>query len=392
MLSTSLPPSRTGADGAVRRIGDLVTSNLHVDRETPISSVARLFEQNPELDALAVLGGPRARFLSRARFFLQLGRRFGYSLFENRPVDLLAEEGSTVEADSEPLEVITLALQREAARVYDDILVLAGGRYLGMVSMRSLLAHHKDLLVASLTERDALGAKNRELQDLQRMQSEFLTNITHELRTPVNLVLGIARVMMGDPELPHRQLKNLERLLARGQELLALVNNVLEVSRLEAGAVQVTAEGIHLGPFLEDVMRSIEPVVLGKPLELCTRLGPLGPAFRTDPVLLRRVLLNLLSNAVKFTEAGQIVLEADRQATRLTLSVRDTGIGIAEEDLPRLFARFTQLDSARRRRQAGTGLGLSIVKGLVEALGGGISVESRPGHGSTFTVVLEEAV
>jgi signal transduction histidine kinase len=256
--------------------------------------------------------------------------------------------------------------------------------------MRSLLAHHKDLLVASLGERDALEARHRELQDLHRLQSEFLANVTHELRTPVNLMLGIGRVMMGDPELPRSQLKNLERLLARGQELLALVDNVLEVSRLEAGMVRVTPEAVHLGPFLEDVVRSLEPLLLGKPVALCTRLGPLGPGFVTDPVLLRRVLTNLLANAVKFTDAGQVTLEADRRGSQLTLAVRDTGVGIAEEERPRLFSRFTQLDSTRRKRHAGAGLGLAIVKGLLEALGATISVESRPGHGTTFVVRLPE--
>jgi signal transduction histidine kinase len=374
----------------VGRIADLVTSTLHVAREASISAAARLFEERPEADSMAVLGGPRVRLLSRSRFFLQLGRRFGYSLFENRPVDLLAEEGSTVDAEAEPLEVITLATQREPARVYDDILVLESGRYLGTVSMRAQLAHHKDLLVASLGEREALEARHRELQELHRVQSEFLANVTHELRTPVNLMLGIGRVMMGDPELSRPQLKNVERLLARGQELLALVDNVLEVSRLEAGVVRVTAEPVHLGPFLEDVVRSVEPLLLGKPVALCARLGPPGPAFGTDPVLLRRVLTNLLANAVKFTDAGHITLEAERRGALLTLSVIDTGVGMAEEDLPRLFARFTQLDSTRRKRHPGAGLGLAIVKGLLEALDGTVRVASRPGHGTTFTVVLPE--
>jgi signal transduction histidine kinase len=374
----------------VIRIAELVTSSLHVTQDAPISTAAKVFEGHPEADSLAVLGGARVRLLSRTRFFLQLGRRFGYSLFENRPVELLAEEGSTVDADAEPLEVITLATQREPARLYDDILVLEGGGYLGTVSMRSLLAHHKDLLVASLGERDALEARHRELMDLHRVQSEFLANVTHELRTPINLMLGIGRVMMGDPELPRSQLKNLERLMARGQELLGLVNNVLEVSRLEAGMVRVTPEPVHLGPFLEDAVRSLEPLLLGKPVALCTQLGPPGPAFITDPVLLRRVLGNLLSNAVKFTDAGQVTVEAERRGPLLTLRVRDTGVGIAEEDLPRLFSRFTQLDSTRRKRHSGAGLGLAIVKGLVDALGGAVAVESRPGHGSTFTVRLAE--
>jgi signal transduction histidine kinase len=388
-VSISLPAQKSPS--SVQRIADLITTDLSIDADTRVGDVVRVFEANPELDALAVLdGGAPPRMVSRSRLLLQLGRRFGYALFENRPIRLLAEEGSPVEADADPVEVITLASRREATRIYDDILVVKHGRYAGIVSMRSLLAHHKDLLVASLGERDALDARNRELHELQRLQAEFMANITHELRTPVNLVLGIARVMMGDPELPRRQLRNLERLMARGQELSALVDNVLEVSRLEAGAVRVTPEEVHLGPFLEDVVRSIEPLLAGKPVEPCTRLGPLGPAFVTDAVLLRRVLTNLLANAVKFTEAGQILVEADRRGSQLTLRVRDTGIGIAEEDLPRLFSRFTQLDSTRRKRHAGTGLGLAIVKGLLDALGGTIAVESRPGHGSTFTVELAE--
>src|SRR5262245_7566332 len=150
-MAASLP-SATSQHSRPRplSIGDLITSAQSVPATTPISAVVRTFDAQPELDALAVIDGAVIRIVVRSRFFLQLGRRFGDALCANRPIRLLAEEGSTVDATECPVEVITLAMQREASRIYDDIVVVEKGRFRGLVSMRQLLAHHKDLLVSSM--------------------------------------------------------------------------------------------------------------------------------------------------------------------------------------------------------------------------------------------------
>jgi len=195
-------PQETAA--AVRTIGDLISHDLSVGSDTSMGDVVRLFERHPDVDSIAVVAKPRILFLSRTRFFIQLGRRFGYSLFENRSVQMLAEEGSVVEAATEPLEVIQLATQREASRVYDDIVVVEGGRYRGMVSMRSLLVHHKDLLVASVAELSLLDERNRRLEEVNRYAAELVSRLTQGLRTPLDTVTAIARAILADPELSSR--------------------------------------------------------------------------------------------------------------------------------------------------------------------------------------------
>jgi len=381
----SLPPSRAAGS----RIGDLVTTTLSVSPQASISDVVRLFEAHPELDGMAVVGAS-PRYLSRPRFFLQLGRRFGYALFEHRPVSMLAEDGSVVEFDADPVEVISLATQREPARVFDDIIVVQGKRYLGLVSMRALLAHHKELLVAGIAERGLLEEKNRQLEELHRIQSEFMANMTHELRSPLNTMLGVAQILRADAELGARHHRNLDLLMARGKDLLAIVDNILDLARLESGGMAPLLEPVDLEALLDDLAASTELALASKPVRLQVSFRSLPAGFTSDPVFLRRILTNLLSNAVKFTDVGSITLAAEGGATTLTLRVCDTGVGIKEADRERLFSRFGQLETTRTKRHAGTGLGLAIVKGLVDQLGGTIAVDSQEGAGTRITLQLPD--
>lgn len=378
------PAPETGA----RRIEDLVTNECRVAADQPVRSLVALFNARPDLDSVGVIDGPRIGLVSRSRFFLQLGRRFGYALFENRPVRLLMEEPSTVEAGQDPVEVIALATQREPARLYDDILVLKDGVFRGLVSMRSLMAHHKDLLFASFDEVAALDARNRHLEEVNRIQSEFVANMTHELRTPLNTLLGVTELMRHDPGFPTHHLKNLDRLRVRSLDLLGIVNNLLDISSLQAGALAPYPEEIDLPAFLDEAVASAVALAAGRPVEVVLDVGTLPPRFVSDPVLLGRIVGNLLSNAIKFTERGKVTLYAASNQGHLVLEVRDTGVGISAADCARLFTRFTQLESTRSKRHAGTGLGLAIVKGFVQQLGGDVDVQSTPGQGSTFTVCL----
>jgi signal transduction histidine kinase len=372
---------------APKAIADLVTTDLCVPADAPVRRLIDLFEKDPGMDSIAVIRAPgRVGLVCRSRFFIQLGQRFGYSIFENRPVEMLAEEGSVVQADAVPMDVVHLALQREPSRIYDDLIVMDGNRYRGLVSMRSLIAHHKDLLASSLNELAALDEKHRQLQELNRVQSEFVSNMTHELRSPINVIMGVGRVLAGDPATTPGHRRNLAILLGRAQDLLGIVDNLLDLSKLEAGAMSPVLEPVDIEAFLQEVVSDTEPLVGRKPVELRVAFRSLPPSFETDAQFLRRILDNLLSNAVKFTEYGTITLQASLEGRELVLSVIDTGVGIHSDDLSRLFRRFTQLESPKTKRRPGTGLGLAIVKGLVDALGGALTVESQPGSGSTFTV------
>jgi len=150
-------------------------------------------------------------------------------------VALLAEDGSTVETDADPVEVISLATQRESARVFDDIIVVQRGRYVGTVSMRALLAHHKELLVQGIAERAILEERNRRLEEVGRIQAEFVANMTHELKSPLNTMLGVAQILKAEPAIDERHHRKLDLLMARGQDLLAIINNILDLSQIESG-------------------------------------------------------------------------------------------------------------------------------------------------------------
>src|SRR5262245_62065377 len=365
-------PQETAA--AVRTIADLVSHDLAVGSETSMGDVVRLFERHADADSIAVLAKPRILFLSRTRFFIQLGRRFGYSLFENRSVLLLAEEGSVVEASTEPLEVIQLATQREASRVYDDIVVVEGGRYRGMVSMRSLLVHHKDLLVASVAELSLLDERNRRLEEVNRYAAELVSRVTQGLRTPLDTVTAIARAILADPELSGRQAAHVRSLLARSRDALAVLESALDLSRIESGLVAPAAESVDLQALLTEALASAEPYVDGRPVRLQINLRGIPPLVRTDASVLKHVVAQPLGNAVDFTDMGTIELGAEGEGEGLRIWVRDTGFGIRAEDQPRLFTRFACFEPARQRRRGGTGIGLVIAKGLVEALGGAIRI------------------
>jgi signal transduction histidine kinase len=375
-----------------RTIADLITHDLRVDVGTPVGRVIKLFEKNPDFDAVAVVGGEYPRMVSRPRFFRELGKRFGYALLEKQPVAAIAEDGSTAKASADPVGVVAIALERETARIYDDILVVDGNELCGLVSFRALMSHHKDLLVRSIAERGVLEDRARGLEELNRMQSEFMSNMTHELRTPVNTILGLVELLKGEDSLSASHSKHLNVLSTRAAELGGIINNILDRHRLDAGALLPDCEEVDVFSLLEEMFDAFEPMAIAKGLGLRIHFAQaLKRPFPTDLAFVRRIVTNLLSNAIKFTPFGTVTLFGDRTQDLLTLGVSDTGVGIDAADFDRLFTRFGQLDATRAKRHAGTGLGLSIVKSLVDQLGGHVEVKSEAGRGASFTVILPAA-
>jgi two-component system cell cycle sensor histidine kinase PleC len=383
-MAASLTPPETD----VPATRDLVTHATWVTGDTPVASVIELFERSKDIDSVAVLDPAFVGMVSRLRFFARIGRRFGYSLYENRPVRLLAEEGSVIDASADPVEAIALATMRGADRVYDDLLVVEDGRFVGIVSMRALLVHHKNLLSASLAEVAALDTRNRELERLHRLQADFVARMTHELRSPLNTILGIVHLLLGDKAVAERHARNLDLILARGRDLRGVIDNVLDFSRMEAGAIKPIVEPVDLPALFEDMALSTEALVRGRPVRVVLETRSLARGFATDPSFLRRILTNLLANAAAATEMGEIRLRAECAARWLQVQVADTGHGIPADALPDLFQAFSQIEPSITRRRGGSGLGLAIVRGLLEELGGNISVESRESEGTTFSFGL----
>jgi len=229
-----------------------------------------------------------------------------------------------------------------------------------------------------------------QLQEMDRLKTQFLANMSHELRTPLNAIIGFSRVILKgiDGPLTENQKVDLTAIYENGQQLLALINNVLDLSKIQAGKMEIFVAPVDLKPVLHSVLSTATALVADKPIELCQEVQPDLPLVQGDEMLLRQVILNLVSNAANFTQVGSITLRAWADAEQVTVSVTDTGVGIAPEHQAFIFEEFRQVDGSLTRRAGGTGLGLAISRHLVEEHGGHIWVESTPGEGSTFSFTV----
>jgi GAF domain-containing protein/anti-sigma regulatory factor (Ser/Thr protein kinase) len=232
--------------------------------------------------------------------------------------------------------------------------------------------------------------KSRELEIASKHKSQFLANMSHELRTPLNAILGYAELMLdsiyGEPSDKMRTV--LERLQSNGRHLLGLINDVLDLSKIEAGQLTLSLNDYSLRDVVHGVMSAVEPLAAEKRLSFKAEVAPDLPAGRGDERRLSQVLLNLVGNAIKFTDQGEIAIRAFVTDGAFTVAVCDTGPGIAADDQAKIFEEFQQADSSITRKKGGTGLGLSIAKRIIEMHGGRIWVESEPGKGSTFHFTL----
>jgi signal transduction histidine kinase len=232
--------------------------------------------------------------------------------------------------------------------------------------------------------------KGRELEVASRHKSQFLANMSHELRTPLNAILGYTELILdsiyGEPTEKIRIV--LERLQANGKHLLGLINDVLDVSKIEAGQLTLSLEDYSLSDLVHVVVSAVEPLAAEKRLAFKAEVAPDLPVGRGDGRRLSQVLLNLVGNAIKFTDKGEVAIRASATNGAFTVAVCDTGPGIAEADQAKIFEEFQQADSSITRKKGGTGLGLSIAKRIIEMHGGRIWVESEQGKGSKFYFML----
>jgi signal transduction histidine kinase len=237
---------------------------------------------------------------------------------------------------------------------------------------------------------DEIQDKSRQLAEASQHKSQFLANMSHELRTPLNAILGytelIADGVYGPPS--EKVLGVLKRLESNGKHLLGLINDVLDLSKIEAGQLKLDLADYSLEIVAQTVHSAVEPLAADKKLRFKTEVAPDLPQGHGDERRLTQVLLNLVGNAIKFTDAGDVVITADASNGTFNLSVRDTGPGISTADQAKLFQEFQQADNSITRKKGGTGLGLAISKRIVELHGGRIWMESVVGQGSTFFVSL----
>jgi len=236
-----------------------------------------------------------------------------------------------------------------------------------------------------------LVTANVELERANRLKSEFLANMSHELRTPLNAVNGFSELLIEGIHGPltAKQRRYVENILGSGRHLLQLINDILDLSKIEAGRMEVFPEDFSFRQVLDNATNVVQPLAQRKGLEIEVQIDPAIDKVRLDPGKTRQVLYNLLSNAVKFTDSGKVtVTAAPGDEAEIELVVADTGIGIRSEDQSRIFREFEQVDGSHSRRYEGTGLGLALTRKLVEIQGGSIRLESEVGRGSRFIVRL----
>jgi len=246
---------------------------------------------------------------------------------------------------------------------------------------------------ARLREKTNILAEQGEtLTRANRVKTEFLASMSHELRTPLNAILGFADLLLASPRenLTPRARESLERIRRNGTHLLTLINDVLDLAKAESGRIDVRLETLDLALLTRACVAEVDSLRQGKSIELLVDAPPTLEVV-TDPQRMRQILLNLLSNAIKFTEEGHVKVTLQLAGADVRIAVSDTGVGIADNQLPELFREFRQLETGDGKRYAGTGIGLALSRRLARALGGEIEVTSKAGVGSTFTVVVPRA-
>jgi len=237
---------------------------------------------------------------------------------------------------------------------------------------------------------DEIQDKSRQLAEASQHKSQFLANMSHELRTPLNAILGYTELILdgiyGDT--PEKAQTVLKRVESNGKHLLGLINDVLDLSKIEAGQLKLSLTDYSMKDVVYNVFSAVEPLATKKKLDFKVDVPPDMPAGYGDGQKLTQVLLNLAGNAIKFTDVGEVVIKAAAVNGAFSVAIHDTGPGISAADQTKLFQQFQQADNSITKTKGGTGLGLAISKRIIEMHGGSISVDSSVGRGSTFTFTL----
>jgi len=307
-----------------------------------------------------------------------------------RQAEELQAQSEELRVANEELEEQSRALKESQARLEQQQVELEQTNSQLEEQAQQLEVQRDDIAQA----KELVDMKARELERASRYKSDFLANMSHELRTPLNSSLILAKLLADNPgkNLTAEQVKYAQTIQSSGNDLLALINDILDLSKIEAGHMELHPETVPFSRLVNDLTRLFQPMAQQKGLAFKAQVDPAcGEDFETDRQRVEQVLKNLLSNALKFTEQGSVELKVSRAKDgRVALAVTDTGIGISPEQQQAIFEAFRQADSTISRKYGGTGLGLSISRELARLLGGEIRLESEEGEGSTFTLLLPQ--
>ncbi len=360
----------------------LVVAPAHADGEVNAVIELGFFRPAPpyKIELLQRLGESMAVALRSAKYRNEL-----QALLEEtqRQAEELQTQQEELRTNNEELEQQTQALQESQKRLQNQ-----------QAELEQINSQLEEQTQSLERQRDDLARAQVELQRASSYKSEFLANMSHELRTPLNSTLILAKLLVDNRtgNLTEEQVKFAQTIYSAGNDLLTLINDILDLSRIEAGRLDIRPEPIALPRLLDDLTSVFQPVATERKLELTLTVDYDVPkSIHSDPTRLQQILKNLLSNALKFTERGGVSLRVRKaELGGLAFDVKDTGIGIPEQQQEVIFEAFRQADGTTNRKYGGTGLGLSISRDLARLLGGHLTVQSKPGRGSTFTLLLPE--
>src|SRR5262249_54248549 len=283
--------------------------------------------------------------------------------------------------EGKPIGVIFLA--RRIVRPFTD----------RQIELATTFADQAVIAIENVRLFDEIQDKNRQLAEASENKSSFLSSMSHELRTPLNAIIGLTDMMTANAVRfgTEKALEPLKRVHNAGTHLLGLINQVLDLSKIEAGKLELAPESVSLAPLIDEVIGTAQQLANQNQNRLVVEAEQNLGTLMVDPMRLRQILLNLLSNACKFTKQGDVTLRARRTANGgdwIELSVVDTGIGMTPDQLAKLFQEFSQAEASTAKKYGGTGLGLAITRKLARMMGGDVTVTSQHGKGSVFTVRL----
>ena len=409
--------------GELQALGEVSQAvNSTLDLETVLSTIVAKAVQLSGTETGAIYGfDEQAReFRLRATYGMDQAlidaltqRHIGLDDPNVAPAFTQREPIQVADLRDEPASILNEIILRAGYRARMVAPLMRGGEIVGMLVVRRRtpgeFAKNTVDLIKTFATQSALAIQNarlfheiedksRQLEEASEHKSQFLANMSHELRTPLNAILGYTELMAdgayGEPS--EKMLGILRRLEANGRHLLGLINDVLDLSKIEAGQLVLELSDYSIQDIAQTVRSTLEPLAADKKLAFKVEVAPRLPPGRGDGRRLTQVLINLVGNAIKFTDAGEVAIKAEANNGSFYVSIRDTGPGISAADQARLFQEFQQADNAITRKKGGTGLGLAISKRIVEMHGGKIWVQSQPGQGSTFfftlPVVVEQQV
>ena len=367
--------------------------------EADIASIHRQLGANYQ--AIATFGGQseyRDLVLDSIPFAAGRGTVLGRTVLERRPVqvaDVLADPDYTLQEIQKKFgfrTILGVPLLREGNPIGVIILMRFTVQPFTekQIDLATTFADQAGIAIENVRLFEEIQDKSRQVEEASKHKSQFLANMSHELRTPLNAILGYTELIIDGiyGEAPEKMRAVMERVQSNGKHLLGLINDVLDLSKIEAGQLVLSIQDYSIKDVVHGVYSAVEPLANSKKLAFTIDVPANLPPARGDDRRLTQVLLNLVGNAIKFTDAGEVAVKAAASNGAYTISVRDTGPGIAEADQAKIFDEFQQADSTQTKAKGGTGLGLSIAKRIIEMHGGTLWVESSLGAGSTFSFTV----